>query len=66
MFISSAPISRNGTLAQISRAVNADLTVSAGLHCAFIFWLSRRLDSPDGYLADIPQSDTPLCSTSFQ
>jgi hypothetical protein len=37
MFISSAPISRNGTLAQISRAVNADLTVSAGLHCAFFF-----------------------------
>ncbi|KAI9634308.1 uncharacterized protein MKK02DRAFT_34810 [Dioszegia hungarica] len=32
LFISSAPISRNGLLSQLSAALKADLTISGGLH----------------------------------
>ena len=36
LLVSSAPISRNGILSHLSNALKADLTISGGLHCAFL------------------------------
>jgi len=43
LFVSSAPIGRNGILSLLAKTLQADLTISGGLHCEWFLWSLAKL-----------------------